>query len=204
MMRPFRFAPVVAAILALAACAPAQRPDPRSLITPAQIAAVDQPLLLSGIESLGGGTLIVAGQRDGVVTWRTADNVTLSYRDGLLVATRGLPEDVMSADVAGTRAALAGGPRADYPRFVSYLGPDDETLFRAFRCTMQDAGPDPVQSFGRVFPATLLRETCYSTGLTVENRYWVAPGGGIRRSFQWLGPELGSLETEQLSEQITE
>ena len=198
---------ILAAVLlcGLAACAPkGPPPDPRALLTAGQIRASSQPLLLTRIDDLGGSTMIVTGRRDGVVTWRTADFVTFSYRDGLLVATRGLGADLMSADVSRTHAALTGGPSQDYPRFLTFLGPDDKTLFRAFRCTMRDAGPDPVVSFGTVFPATLMRETCHSTRLTIENRYWVAPGGGIRRSFQWIGADLGYLETEQLSAGIVE
>lgn len=195
----------LALTVSIAACTPkGQPPDPRALLTSGQIRALNQPLLLSKIEDLGGGTMIIAGRRAGVVTWRTTDFVNVSYRDGLLIATRGLPGDLMSADVSGTRAALTGGPVQDYPRFATYLGPDDETLFRSFRCNMTNAGSDPVISFGRRFPATLMRETCFSTGLQVENRYWVAPGGGIRRSFQWIGEELGYLETEQLFEEIAE
>ncbi|WP_386685019.1 YjbF family lipoprotein [Loktanella sp. R86503] len=193
----------VALIAALTACTPKDAPpDPRDLLTAAQIRASSQPLLLSRIDGIGGGTMIVAGRRDGIVTWRTADFVNFSYRDGLLTATRGLGDDVMSADVSGTHAALTGGPVQDYPRFASYLGADDETRFRAFRCVMRNAGPEAVTSFGTVFPATLMQETCYSPGLQIDNRYWLAPGGGIRRSLQWVSPDVGYLETEQLSRTI--
>lgn len=195
----------LALIAALTACTPkGTPPDPRTLLTADQIRVSPQPLLLSKIDGLGGGTMIVAGQRDGVVTWRTADFLNFSYRDGLLTATRGLSSDLMSADVSGTHTALTGGPMQDYPRFASYLGADDETELRAFRCVMRNAGSDTVTSFGTLFPTTLMQETCYSPGLQIDNRYWLAPGGGIRRSFQWVSPDIGYLETEQLSKNIIE
>ena len=197
--------PLLGALLALTACAPqGTPPDPRLLVKRSQIDRAPEPLLLTALPGRGGGTMIVQGRRDGVLTWRTADFISISYRDGLLVATRGLGPDLMSADVAGTRAALSGGPRDDYPRFASFLGPDDETVLRAMRCRMRDAGPDPVQSFGLAFPATRLEETCTGTGLRITNTYWMAPGGGLRRSLQWAGPELGYLETEQISRDILE
>lgn len=188
----------------LTACAKPAPPNPRLLIARSQIDAAGQSMLLSEVDTFGGGTMIVSGQGGGVVTWRTADFVTLSYRDGLLVATRGLSHDLMSADVSGTQAALAGGSQQDYPRFASYLGSNDETVFRAFRCTLRNAGPDPVRSFDILFPATLFEETCYSTDLKVENRYWLAPGGGVRRSIQWIGPQLGYLMSEQISREIAQ
>lgn len=190
----------------LSACArPGPLPDPRLLVNRAQIDQSPKPLLLSKVDTLGGGgTMIVLARRDGVVTWRTADFVTFSYRDGLLLATRGLGYDLMSADVSGTHAALVGEPKQDYARFATYLGPNDETLFRAFRCNMRNVGSDLVRSFDISFPAIRMEETCTSTGLQITNRYWIAPGGGVRRSLQWVGPELGYLETEQISRNIVE
>lgn len=207
MMKTFLTRAATALVLtaALIACTPkGTSPAPRSLLTVDQISVSSQPLLLSKIDGLVGGTMTVAGRRDGVVTWRTVYFLNFSYRDGLLTATRGLSSDLMSADVSGTHAALTGGPMQDYPRFASYLGADDETLFRAFRCVMHNAGSDTVTGFDTLFPTTLMQETCYSSGLQIDNRYWLAPSGGMRRSIQWVSPDIGYLETEQLSQNIIE
>lgn len=193
------------AVLLMTACTPQVPIDPRAILNRAQIDASPQPILLADAARLNGGaTLVEMGRRDGVVTWRTRDFAALSYRDGLLVATRGLGFDLMSADVSGSRAALSGGPAQGYTRLASFLGPEDDTVFRAFVCEMRNAGSDSVQSFGLTFPALRMEETCYGKNLRIDNRYWVAPGGGLRRSIQWVSPEVGYLETEQISRDIVE
>jgi hypothetical protein len=95
----------------LAACAQKPAPDLRGLLSRAAIDRSPQPLILAELPSQNVvATLIPRDTLDGVVTWRTGRGQTLSFRDGVLVATRSLGNDLMSADVAGTQAALRGGP----------------------------------------------------------------------------------------------
>ncbi|SED91515.1 YjbF family lipoprotein, partial [Rhodobacter sp. 24-YEA-8] len=46
-----------------------------------------------------------AGARDGVRRWQASDNVQIYTRDGMIIGTRGLGNDLMSADT-GAAAAL--------------------------------------------------------------------------------------------------
>jgi hypothetical protein len=185
--------------LALAACT-AQSVDPRSVLTRAVIDRSPQPLLLAEVPVLGvAATLAPQGSRDGVITWRTAQGQALSFRDGVLIATRGLGHDLISADVAGTLAALNGGPQAGYARLMTYLDGQNQTIHRAMLCDMGPALPDPVVSFGLTFPALRRDEVCATTGDTVTNRYWLGEDGVMRRSEQWIGPALGTLATELLT-----
>mgnify|MGYP003897263681 CR=1 FL=1 len=56
-----------------------------------------------------------AGSNNSVETWRTAKGVTLSFRDGILVASRGLGGDLMGANVDGVLAAILRGTGTDSP-----------------------------------------------------------------------------------------
>lgn len=185
---------------ALVACTQATVPDLRTSLTRNQIDRSTQALILAEMPSRDlSATLALTGARTGVDTWRTGQNQTLSLNDGVLIATRGLGHDLMSADVAGTLAALAGGPQSGYPRLLSYLDGEGQTVFRAMLCEMRPAVADPVVSFGLTFPATRRDETCATTGQTVTNRYWIGTDGAMRRSEQWIGPDLGTLAIEQLT-----
>jgi hypothetical protein len=144
-------------------------------------------------------TLIPRDTLDSVVTWRTGRGQTLSFRDGVLVATRSLGNDLMSADVAGTQAALRGGPQQGYSRLMTYLDGQGQTLFRAMLCGMDAGQPATVNSFGVAFPTTLRIETCFTTGKRVENRYWLNADSTMRRAEQWVGPGTGPLTIEWLS-----
>lgn len=183
--------------LTLAACGPRQMPDIRNQISRAQIDAQGTPLMLVEFPALGvAGTMAPTGQNGNVITWRTADNVSLSFDDGILVATRGLGHDLMSADVSGTRASLAGRP-GNYERFHSYLDGEGQTTLRAFICAMAPPVTETITILGRSQTTQRHDESCNSLGLATQNTYWTA-GGTLWASRQWVGPVVEEMATERL------
>ena len=175
-----------ALLLALAACA-APAPDLRAGLGRAAIDSLGRTLLF--VETEAGQSLLAEEARNGPVrTWRAEEGVSLSTDAGLIVATRGLGADLMSADVSGTRAALSGGPSQDYPRLHSYLDGENRTRFRAFRCVMTRAAEERIDSFGLSLAVTRHVETCYSTTEPVRNVYWTGGDGTLWRSAQWVAP----------------
>ncbi len=193
---------LLAALALLAACA-TQGPtgtEIRAALTPAQLERAQVPLLLAEVPGVNlAATLVLMQSRDGVETWRTGESQTLSFRGGVLVATRGLGDDLMSAEVTGTLAALNGGPQEGYPRLLTYLDGEDRTLFRAMICSMSAPEPTMVEGIGTSYATRATVETCHTTGLSVTNRYWQDPDGTMRRAEQWVGPGLGMLVTERLT-----
>ncbi|HKL65436.1 MAG TPA: YjbF family lipoprotein [Roseovarius sp.] len=132
-------------------------------------------------------TLAPVARNGGVTVWQTLDGITLSFRDGVLIATRGLGDDLMSADVDGTLAMLRGSDRAtQYPHIRSYLDGEDRTVFRSFQCR-REAGPD-----------RQITERCVSTDVGMTNIYWLDGAGEITRSRQWVSPAVDYMETERL------
>jgi hypothetical protein len=195
-----RLAWLIAAMTLVAGCATPPPTDPRASLTRPIIDQSPLPLIVAEIPRRGvAATMALQGDRGGVTTWRTADFQTLTFRGGVLIATRGLGDDLMSADVTGTLAALQGGPQAGYPRIMSYLDGEGRTQFRAMVCDMAAPQAAAVTSFGLNFPVQLHVETCNTTGQTVTNRYWRQTDGIVRQSEQWIGPGLGTLATERLS-----
>lgn len=190
----------VLALLALAACAPPPAPDIRSQISRAQVDRSPVPLLLAEVPELRvAATLAPRGNREGVATWRTADDVALSFREGVLVATRGLGDDLISADVAGTLAALEGGPQTGYSRLLTLLDGEGRTTFRAFVCEMSPPQTERIAVLGAAFDTQRQDESCFSTGLRVDNSYWRDADGTMRRARQWVSPIAGYLTTERLT-----
>lgn len=200
--RPLALA--LAGLAALAACAPPATitaDDIRRRITRAQLDSLDAPLLLVDIPALGtAATMEIAGRNDGVVTWRTADNVHLSFRDGVLVATRGLTDDMMSADIGPVLAALDGapGPGGYHERLLSRLDGTHRTVFRAFQCRITGRAPERIAIVGTAHAVTRITEHCVSPGREVTNLYWLGADGVMWKSRQWIGPRSGHVETERL------
>lgn len=126
--------------------------------------------------------------RNGDVTvWQTLDGITLSLRQGVLVGTRGLGDDLMSADAEGILRLLRGtagdGP---LPHIRSRLDGEDRTVFRSYQCRRSAVSTD----------AGLRRVDilCISPSDRHTNIYWLDSRGVIVRSRQWIGPTLGHMD----------
>ena len=144
-------------------------------------------------------------RRDGtpgeVVQWRTEDEVTLTMRNGMLIATRGLGGDLVSADVAvaeGVTGPASGGEKVMYVRTG-----DLEERRLVLSCDLADLGPAPVEIVELTHPARHLRESCTAEGAAggrVVNDYWVDSRSGIVwQSRQWAGPHIGYMRIRRLT-----
>lgn len=190
------------ALLVLAACTPPRAIPVKieSLVSRKQLDQVETPLMAAALT--GPGTLATmqpAGKNGPVVTWRSADAVTMSLKDGLIVATRGLGDDLMAADIDDTRAVLSGHKEGnDYTRIHTYLDGEYQTTFRAFRCRIEVTTPDTIRIVGATHKTTRIEESCFSPEGNIANTYWVGSDGTMWRSKQWISRSLGYMETELL------
>lgn len=174
---------------------PAQPPE----LSRAQLRAGGVPLLLVKVPKLKTrGYLGIYGTNRDVVTWSTTDHTTISLRDGLITATRGLPDDLMSASlptVADIRAGSGAVARTHY-----YLDGLDQTVPVVFRCIMADAGPASIVVAELAYTTRHYTETCTSGPRAFTNEYWFDGKGVLRQSKQWVSPLTGYLEIETLAE----
>lgn len=154
----------------------------RSRITPeirAQLGNV--PLKIVVLEKQNLASVLIERQRNrDVVTYFTPDGISMSYKSGVLVATRGLGFDLMGADVGDVLQSLRSG-RDGATRLHRYLDGEDQIVLRSFVCDYTGSGR--------------ITETCYSDGFKIENTYQMS-GGRITTSRQWIGPEQGYIRLE--------
>ncbi|TQE98332.1 MAG: YjbF family lipoprotein [Spiribacter salinus] len=143
-------------------------------------------------------TLGPVARRDNVTVWQTLDGITLSFRSGSLIATRGLGADLMSADVAGrlemlrnSRGASEGGY---YPHIRSYLDGEDRTVFRSYQCRPV-VPTDSEMEADRDSGLRRIEELCVSPTDQFTNVYWLNSNGAVIRSRQWISPTLEHMET---------
>lgn len=124
-------------------------------------------------------TFTPIAQRDGVVTWQAGTGlsaVSVATRNGVVIATRGLGDDLISSDISGVMAGLAG--QADSGQ-------------RAYRLLDGDGGQRNlvfICDYDRAEGAWV--ETCYGAKQDITNTYPSNTGP----SRQWLGPLLGYAE----------
>lgn len=177
------------------------RPDIRAALTPEAVALFPGGLMLSELpERDAQGTLAPITRNGPSRTWTTIDGITVTFRNGILEATRGLGNDLMSADLGEVQRGIFGGAGRAV-RVHRYL--DDESFIElaSFVCdyTRQSGVRGEIATGS--FPATHVTEDCAGPDIRIENHYWIDGGGTIRKSVQWVGGEVGYLHSELLKEQ---
>ncbi len=195
--------PVAAAVgqMAKASLAKAKggkAPAGASALTPvsrADLAAFGKPILRLRAERLGQDAfLTIADEKSGVVTWTAQGAATFSLRDGVLIQTRGLGGDLMSAD-APSPAQLTSG--ASYTRVYYFLGADDGGTRRTYECAASTEGRETIEVVGKTHNVTRVSEVCARQGSKVTNDFWVE-GNTIRKSRQWASSVVGYIEFEKV------
>lgn len=126
-----------------------------------------------------------------VETWLAVDGISVSFRQGVLVASRGLGFDLMGADAQGTLDALAGYDGGVYRRQMRYLTGEQHSTYLMAGCSMTAVGPETVdgQRLQR------FEESCKARQHAFTNIFWLNGSGTVVRSRQWLSPEVRYLGT---------
>ena len=158
------------------------------------------PALVASLPSRGAqGTLAITGTNQGVVTFQTADGISLALDNGFLVSTRGLGEDLMSSQVADAqRAVLSGGQSGSHPRIHAYLNGFNKIRYTTFLCETSSRQEVIDLSSGTRRSMSRVEEACANPSRGFTNIYWLVDGGTVRKSRQWVGEEVGYMELERL------
>ncbi|OOY11914.1 hypothetical protein BMG00_12610 [Thioclava marina] len=131
------------------------------------------------------------GRNGTVGTWVSDDNIAVSVDRGVVVATRGLGDDLMGADAEPTLAALRGETAGPYRRTYRLLDAENHARYVLMGCEMDSKGPEMLA--GR----RLIRneESCATAGLRTQNLYWTDGAGRIEAARQWISPKVGAIAT---------
>jgi len=188
-------------LLALATACAKKKPVPaRDVLTRPLLDSVSGPMMLTEFEAKNVSVTMRPRSVNGpVTTWYSSDQVSLSFKSGVLIATRGLGDDLMSSDYSGTLRMLSGqmGDRI-YERFETYLDGEYQSQFRSFRCRRTASRREVIQIFEHNHTTIRTEETCISPGLEYTNIYWRGSDGIMWKSQQWISPSINYLVTERL------
>jgi len=169
-----------------------------AILSSDKLSAVKQPLLLAKAEKTGAvATLTPVASNGTARTWKTADNITLTFRHGILVETRGLGGDLMSSDVSEVLPALRRSGRA--VRTYRWLNGENRVTPSTFVCTYSAAKRWPLRMGHAIHETHRIDERCTSETYAIVNSYWIDVGDGlIWKSRQWVGPNSGGLDIYRL------
>lgn len=192
-----------------AALSPSQ-PSPRPQLTRAVLDTIDGEFIEAEIEKNGSfAYLYISAERRGaaagdeggrLLVWRTENDVSLTTRDGVLVATRGLGNDLISSDSGAIRASLAGRRSGQGARRQVYSALDNKPVPFDFACEIADLGAETIVIVERRHATRKIRETCALADGVVVNDYWIdSRRDTVWQSRQWAGPYIGYIRMRQLT-----
>ena len=175
---------------------PTAPPAPPALPTQALAAGPGNVLMVTLLSRNAVAAMTRISTNNGTLTWRTDKGVTLSFRDDILVASRGLGDDLMGADIPGVRDAIVQGS-GTAKRTHTYLNSEDTIQTRDLACTYMTQAPETITIASGAFEATKVEEVCESRSLRFTNSYWL-DGNTIVQSTQAVALGSGYIRVNTL------
>lgn len=168
-------------------------------LTRAFLATLSAPVDLVTIEQYGAQGVIAKIATNGPVeTWSSIDHKTLGLRNGVIVSSRGLGDDLLAATVPSVADLSRDGE--GHQRLHTTLGPSDLPAVRRYDCSIAAVGPETLVLVERSYATRHFRETCVSPWGNFVNDYWLQNSGKIRQSRQWISKTVGYVAVKHLSD----
>lgn len=160
----------------------------------AELEKYDIPILRVIITSRDADLLVTISDTKGqVVTWTTTDATAFTLRDGILIQTRGLGPDLMSAAAPSVSELRIDG--GTHLRSYFFLGEDDRSTRRDYACTVSIIGDELIEIFARQHKTVHVKEDCLRPEGRITNEFWIE-AAMVRKSRQWASPGAGYLDFE--------
>jgi len=162
------------------------------------IADNPQDFMIANVPTLGLNQPARLIRRNGSEeTWQTQGGATLAFDQGVLVATRGLIDDLMVISSAGVPEALRARS-GSVARTVESIDSLDRLSSETVTCTFTEDGAETVNLGLREVTLTKITEHCASSKLVFENAYWLDGSGAILQSRQFISAGVGYLQSNRL------
>jgi len=176
---------------------PAPKSAAEAGLTRAALSASTTPLISAAIPSRDAFALLQPFHSSGdVQTWVTGDASSISLRQGVVIATRGLGPDLMSASVPSLATLATGG--GTHQRMFTLLDGADQPQRLEYSCKVTSITPESTIVVGLASATRHIVEECRGSGPAFTNHFWVEIGGKVRKSRQWIGQNIAYVDIEQL------
>lgn len=155
------------------------------------LAGTDLPVALAVVEGRNATALLTRIETNGAYqTWGTPDRRTITTRGGVVTATRGLGNDIMSSSISDSLALISARKPGSATRVMRYLDGGNATVQLVATCQYAVGGTQRVTAGELTNVATTkVTETCAAGERTFTNTYLVDRKGMLVQSRQWLSPQ---------------
>ena len=152
----------------------------------------NQPIiLLSSSDEQLGATMVALGNYKDKLTWVSSDGISLSFKNGILIGTRGYSQDLLETKHNDLDTLFTGSKKSRSKTF-RYLNGQNEYEDLIFNCSVL-VQPNTISSFLDLkLNLTKFTEICKAGNQQHTNEYHVLPNTNIViKSKQWISDENG-------------
>lgn len=175
--------------------------DARDLINREQIDAANIPILFVELASGQNGTLtLYPGQGVGQ-TWLGADGATITLERGVLKASRGMGDDLMSSSSYMPPWSKINNKTRNYTRELAHITGNNQISKSVFDCDIKKIiSGDFIKIWDINFKVDKFEESCSNSSFTFKNNYHLDNQGIVRRSSQYHSETLGFIFIERIDQ----
>ena len=156
----------------------------------------NQPIILvSSLDKTSEATLVALGNNEEKLTWVSADGISVSYDNGVLIATRGYSQDLLSLKYKNP-ADLFSASKIEYEKVHRYLSGENKYHDIYFKCTGIKKFSQPTLILENNLSVDTFVEKCEHSSYNYVNEYDLLAGTTIvLKSKQWISPANKSFLT---------
>lgn len=166
---------------------------------PGVLAATKAPVSLILVEKTKTPLAILEIERNGSYqTYSSVAHQSITFRKGMIVATRATGGDLMSASLEQSLSLVSRKQSGSAKRIMRYITAEDITLALDFDCEVSVQGSTTVTAGEINTSARKVSETCTGEDYDFVNTYAVDAAGDIVQSYQWISPLFGYVTVQPL------
>ena len=161
----------------------------------AWLSKFNQPIiLLSSLDGKKTATLVALGNYKNYLTWVSADGISVSFVNGILIATRGYSQDLMESQQNDLNILFTRNIKTRSKKY-RYINGENQYRELNFSCFLSAKKNTPSIFFNDLtLETTKFTEVCQAESISHTNEYYVLPGTNIvLKSKQWISEANGSI-----------
>ncbi len=173
---------------------PSKNVNDKTVYDRAWLSKFKQPIiLLSSLDGKNKATLVALGNYKNKLTWVSADGVSVSFLNGILIATRGYSQDLIESQYSDLKTFFTNRKKS-HSKILRYLNGENDYEETTFHCSLS-AEVNIASSFlNLTITTTKFTEVCKAENMRHSNEYYVLPDTDIvLKSKQWISEKNGSI-----------
>ena len=145
-------------------------------------------ILISSLDEKKQATLVALGNNKEKLTWVSSDGISLTFDQGVLIATRGYSQDLLSLKYLNP-VSLFRSKSIRYKKVHRYLNSDNKYHDVNFQCLGKRGQSKPTLFLEYQITMDKFVENCVSDQHSYKNEYELLSGTSVViKSKQWISP----------------